>query len=126
MSADNLIGLGMPPALAGALSGNVTTITCAGTNQGGATLITSKCSILNAASGSTGGVFPSSTQKGTGYFEQYMIVNGTISTASAVVYAPSGGFLNGTTNGSATLAAGRAAIAWEVSSGVWNIMPSTP
>lgn len=126
-NSDALIGSGMPAAQAQQLGGPVTTLTCKGTNQGGAALITSKCTILNAQSSQTGAILPSGSADGvTGLFAPYWLTVGTIAATSAVLYAPSSGYLNGTLNGSSTIAVNHAFCAVQVASGIWYTIPQAP
>lgn len=96
-----LMGLGMPPALANELGNGVQAVTAAGTAQGTATAIKREPSIVNvtAASSQTGAILPSDAPIGKPYY-----VNSVGGTA-AVIYAPSGQTLNGTSNGGATFSA---------------------
>ena len=117
-----LVGLGMPPQLAEQLGGVPATIAGTGTTQAAAAAITTKSAILNAQSSQTAFYLPTATAATIAnrtLFSPYLLNYGTVSAASPIVFVGVGGYMNGTLNGSITLAAGQAAIAWQVSSGVY-------
>lgn len=117
-----LVGLGMPPILAEQLGGAPATIAGTGTTQAAAAAITTKSAILNAQSSQTAFYLPTATAAtiaSRALFSPYLLNYGTISAASPIIFVGVGGYLNGTLNGSITLTAGQAAIAWQVSSGVY-------
>ena len=117
-----LVGLGMPPQLAEQLGGTPATIAGTGTTQAAAAAITTKSAILNAQSSQTAFYLPTATAAtiaNRSLFTPYLLNYGTVSAASPIVFVGVGGYMNGTLNGSITLAAGQAAIAWQVSSGVY-------
>ena len=115
-----LVGLGMPPQLAEQLGGTPATIAGTGTTQAAAAAITTKSAILNAQSSQTAFYLPTATAAtiaNRSLFTPYLLNYGTVSAASPIIFVGVGGYMNGTLNGSITLAAGQAAIAWQVSSG---------
>lgn len=112
-SANELMGLGTPPQLAALTGANPQTVTCAGTAQGTATAILSKCAELSAASSQTGAILPSDGP----LYQPFFVF--TSSSTSAVVYAPSGHTLNGSSNGSLTVAQNKAATFWQYKKGFW-------
>jgi len=94
----DLIGLGMPPALAQILGNDDSIVTCAGTSQATATLIKTTNAELVAASNQTGAILSANTPIGS---PVYGYVS---SSTAAVVYPPIGHSLNGTLNLGLTLA----------------------
>ena len=112
----------MPPQLAEQLGGTPATIAGTGTTQAAAAAITTKSAILNAQSSQTAFYLPTATASPIAskqLFAPYYLAYGTVSGASPIVYVGTGGYMNGVLNGSITLASGQAAIAWQVSSGVY-------
>lgn len=106
--AEDLMGVGLPAAVAGRLGHQPASITCAGTAAGTATVMTSKMCQLSAASSQTGAMLPDTNG--------LCIVN-TLSSTSAVVYAPNSGTINGAA--SLTLAQNKTAFLQQFSAGVW-------
>ena len=118
----NLVGLGVPPQVAEELGAVPATIAGTGTTQGAAAALTTKNAILNAQSSQTAFYLPTATASPIAskqLFAPYYLAYGTVSGASPIVYVGTGGYMNGVLNGSITLASGQAAIAWQVSSGVY-------
>jgi len=110
----DLTGLGMSPFLAGVLGNAPNLVTCAGTTLGTAAVIKTHMPELSAAGGATGAVFPTTAKVGTPY---YCFCS---SSTSAVVYVPSGQYLNGTQNGTFTLAQNKAAILIQYKLNNWS------
>lgn len=109
----DLVGLGVAPQLAQSLGNQPNVVTCAGTAQGTATTILTKNSELSAASSQTGAIIPSTAHIGSPYFVF------TSSSTSAVVYVPSGHYLNGTQNAGLTVAQNKGAILWQYKKNYW-------
>ena len=108
MSQADLIGLGVSAELAKRIGFTPTTITTAGTSQTTATAVASqvKCILLNTASSQTGAVLSANLGQGE-------IVLASCATATTgLVYCPVGFTMNGTSNGSVSLAQNKAAIIW--------------
>lgn len=85
--AEDLVGLGMPNDLATVLGqSTLTAVTAAGTTQGTATALSASNSIITAAASQTGVKLPSTASRTRLFFIQ----NSPASTASAVVYPPTG------------------------------------
>ena len=113
MSQADLMGLGVPAEVAKRIGMTPTAITCAGTSsQANATAVASqvKCLILSAASSSANGAVLSSSV-GQGEF----ITASNAGSTTALVYCPSGFTMNGTSNGSVSIAQNKAAIIWRTS-----------
>lgn len=110
----DLVGLGVPGELAAVLGNTDSTVTCAGTAQATATSIKTHNAALSAASSQTGAILPSAAKIGTPY---YFVCT---SSTAAVVYVPVGQLLNGTTNGSFTLAQNKAGILWQYKLNNWT------
>lgn len=88
-TTQDLMGVGMPPALASYLGYNPTSLTCTGTSAGTAALITSKLVNLTAASSQTGAILSSGLSNGS---RSYVACT---SSTSAVLYPPTGATING-------------------------------
>jgi hypothetical protein len=104
----DLMGLGMPAALAARLGNTPATLAAAAsTSQTGAALLTNHVTLITAVSaGANSTVFATAASLGTPWY----ITNSTASGASALVYCPVSGTMNQTSNGSTTLATGKTAI----------------
>ena len=103
-TVSDLMGLGMPAALANRLGLTPAVITCAGTTQAAATTIQTHLSILSTGTSTTGAILPSSASLG-GVF-----VAACTAATTAVVYCPVSGTLNGTTNAGLSVAQNKTAI----------------
>lgn len=112
--ASDLTGLGVPPQVASALGNQATAVTCAGTAQTTATAILSHLAELTAASSQTGAILPATALVGTPYY-----VFSAAST-SAVVYVPSGHYLNGSQNAGLTVAQNKGAVLIQYKKNYWT------
>ena len=112
-SSDDLQGLGMPSPLAQVLGNQPATLTCTGTTQATAALIKTTNTELVAAGSATGAILNSSAPNGSPY---YLF---TSSSTAALIYPPVGEVLNGTTNGTLSLAQNKAAIIWQYKNNNW-------
>lgn len=108
-----LMGHGMPPQLADLLGGEPNVLTCTGTAQGTAATVKSKNTELSAASSQTGAILPSASNVNSEFF--FFCSSST----SAVVYVPSGHYLNGSQNAGLTIAQNKGAIIWQYKKGYW-------
>jgi hypothetical protein len=97
---DDLAGLGMPTPLATVLGNQPSNLTCTGTSQTTAATMLTRNLILNAQTSQTGAILQNNSKVGSPWW----VANGTLSTTSAVVYAPVGNTLNGVLNNSVTIA----------------------
>ena len=109
-TVQDLMGLGMPGPLANRIGNSVTTLVAAGTAAGTATPIQSKVSNVTAATNQTGVILPSGASLGSVWY----ISCDNATTASAVVYPPSGATI--TNAASVTLAQNKNMIVWRISS----------
>jgi hypothetical protein len=117
-----LVGFGMPPTLSEILGSVPQVLVATGTTQAGAAALTTKNVSINAQSSATGVYLPAATSSPIAsrtLYEWYFLNYSTLSAASPIIYAAVGATLNGVLNGSITLAAGQAAIAWQQASGVF-------
>lgn len=106
----DLMGLGFPGPLAGRLGNSVNDpLVAAGTSAGAATTIQNKVSNVTAAASQTGVIIPASASIGSVWF----ISCDHATTASAVVYPPSGATI--TNASSVTLAQDKNMIVWRIS-----------
>ena len=119
----DLMGLGMPAALAARLGNTPTSITAAGTSQSTATLITQHVAMVNAQSSQTGAVFSSNASLGAPFF---VVSPVGVSAATAVIYCPVSGTMNGSTNGSVLLTTGKTAIFTQTAALAWVSFPLAP
>lgn len=110
----DLCGLGMSPFLAAVLGNGPQTVTCTGTTSGTAAMIRSHIPELVAAGGATGAIFPSTAKVGTPY---YLFCS---SSTSAVIYVPTGQFLNTVQNDSFTLTQKKAVIMIQYKLNNWS------
>lgn len=113
-TSDALMGTGLPAQVAQQLGGNPHSLTCTGTAQGTAAKVLSKQTELLTASSQTGAIFPSDAPIGS----QYMFFNKN--SDSAVVYVPSGHYLNGSQNAGLTIAQNKGAIMWQYKKSYWT------
>ena len=86
----DLMGLGMPPALAARLGYNPATLAGVGTTQTGAAVVSSALTLLTTTSGQVAFILNSAISTGRPVF-----LWNTGTTYSATVYPPSGGSING-------------------------------
>lgn len=113
----DLIGLGLPPELAGLLGQSaLTAVTAAGTTAATAALLSASETLITAAVGATGVIFPASASVTRLFF----VRNAAASTASAVVYPPLGGNFNGgAANAGIAIIAGQSILAFRQSTNDW-------
>ena len=119
----DLMGLGMPAALAARLGNTPTAVTGAGTSQATATAISQHVSMVNAQSSQTGAIFASAASLGAPF---YVVSPVGVSAATAVIYCPVSGTMNGTTNGSVVLTTGKSAIFVQTGALAWVSFPLAP
>jgi len=112
--ADDLVGLGLPSPLANVLGNQDSIVTCAGTSQATATLIKTPNIELSAASSQTGAILNTTFLVGE---EVYCFCS---SSTAAFIYPPVGATLNGTLNGSLSLAQNKAAFLIQYKKGFWS------
>jgi len=110
---DDLVGLGMPAQLAATLGNTANALTCAGTSQTTAATVKVHNTELVAASSQTGAILPSLALVGTPYWFF------TSSSTTAVVYCPVGHNLNGSANGSLSIAQNKGAVIWQYKKSNW-------
>lgn len=103
----DLMGLGMASPLADALGNSPSQLACLGTGQTTAATIKSTNVELVPSSSNTGAIFQANALVGSPYF----LFNAQ--STSAVVYPPVSSYMNGTQNGSFTLAQNKAAILFQ-------------
>lgn len=112
-TAEALIGLGFSAQAADLLGANPSTLTTTGTSQGTAAKILTRLVELSTASSQTGAILPA------GYSVGVPFTVFTSASTTGVVYAPSGEYLNGTQNGSLSIAQNKAAIFVQYKKGYW-------
>jgi hypothetical protein len=111
-SEDELTGLGMSPQLAVLIGDNPGVLAGKGTTQTGATPFLGNLEEVTATGGQTAFVL-------THYELNTPVFVTCTSSTSAVVFCPSGATLNGSSNGSLTIAQNKSAIFWEYKKGFW-------
>lgn len=118
----DLLGLGMPNDLATLLGqSELTAVTAAGTTVGTATALSASNSIITAAASQTGVKLPSTASRTRLFFIQ----NSPASTASAVVYPPTGVQFSGlAANVGITVPAGGFLLVDAQSSTYWGVFTS--
>jgi hypothetical protein len=118
-SEDALTGLGMEPHLADLIGAQPNTQAGHGTTQNGATILLGQSNELTTTGGNTTFVFPTSPFATESWDINVPIHCFCSSATTAVVYVPSGHKLNGTLNGSLSIAQNKAALFWQYSSKNW-------
>jgi len=113
---EDLAGLGMAPSLAAEIGNSPALITATGTTQGAAAAIKTHLSEVNAQSAQQAVIIPSAAKVGTPYWVQ----NGTTSATAAFVFVPVGHFLNGTLNGSLSLAQNKLCVLQQYKKSWWG------
>ncbi len=112
-TATDLVGLGMPPQLANVLGNEPSAVTCAGTAQATATIAKSKNVELTAASSQDGAIVAADSLIGSAHY----FFNSSATTAK--VYCPVGATMNGSSNGSVSIAQNKGAFVWQYKKGAW-------
>jgi hypothetical protein len=105
-SSDALTGFGLPPELSALIGGNANLQAGTGTTQTGATILHSKNTELNPQASATAFTFASTV----GIMEPYWVNNQQSTTA--LVYVPSGHYLNSVQNASVSVAQYGSALIW--------------
>lgn len=109
----DLVGLGVPPSVAGSLGNDPIAVTAAGSAQAGATVIRNHMAEMTAT-GADGIVFPTNAKIGTPYY----VFNSSGSTG--LVYVPVGHTLNTTLNGSLSMVTHKMAIFIQYKNKFWS------
>lgn len=112
-TSDALTGLGMPPLLAKHIGANPSIVNGTGTAQVGAGKILTKNIELNTSGGQTAVIMPSDAN----VMDEYFIFNPDATTG--LVFVPVGHTLNGTLNGSLSVAQNKAAVMWQYKPSNW-------
>src|SRR5262249_18004500 len=105
--ATDLEGVGVPGEVARIYGNQASTVNCTGTAQATAALIKSHSVEVVPSASNTGAIFSSSALVGTPHY--FFNAQST----SAVIYGAVGDFMNGSQNGSFTLAQNKSAILWK-------------
>jgi len=109
----DLTGAGLPPLLASLLGNQANALVTTGTSQTTAATIKTHNTELTTASSQTGAILPSNALVGTPYFVACP------TSTSGVIYAPVGQTLNGSLNGSVTVAQNKCVILWQYKLNNW-------
>jgi hypothetical protein len=112
-TTDALMGFGVPAQLASLLGGNPNVLTTTGTTVGAAAVLKSRNTELSTAASQTGAIPPTTAA----VMEPYFITNPA--STSAVLYVQSGHTLNGSLNGTKTLAQNSNTILWQYKKTFW-------
>ncbi len=113
---EDLMGTGLPAELSNVLGNAPKSITCAGTTQGTATAIPLVTNIeLIPTTSQTGAILNTSSLIGTRYY----FFNAAATAVTAKVYAPSGETMNGSLNGSVSIAQNLGAYIWQYKNNTW-------
>lgn len=113
-TSDAFMGLGMPAQVSNLLGANPHALTTTGTAQGTAAVLKSRNTELVTAASQTGAIPPSDA----GVMQPYFLTSQAAT--SGVVYVPVGHSLNGSANGSFTLAQAKSAIFWQYKKSNWT------
>lgn len=113
-TADALTGIGFPGQQANLMGANPHALTTTGTAQGTAAILKSRNTELVTAASQTGAIPPSNAP----VMEPYFIVNPTAT--AGVIYVPSGHSLNGSLNGSVSLAQNKQIIFYQYKRNNWT------
>jgi hypothetical protein len=115
-SSGELIGLGMPPKLAGLVGNLPSAKTGVGTAQSGAAPITTNFTVLTTAGGTTAFLLPT-VPAGSG---PYIVANPSATTA--LIYPPSGGTIQGGSADAAfSVAQNKTAMFFKTSATAWVV-----
>jgi hypothetical protein len=109
---DELVGLGVPPQLAFLIGDQPLVQAGTGTSQTGATLLKGCTTELTTTGGNTAFLLQT-----FGPNTPYFLFNSASTTA--LVFCPSGATINGSSNGSVSIAQNKGAIVWEYKKGFW-------
>lgn len=113
-AAQNLIGIGLPPAAAARLGFTASTKTGVGTAQAGAAALTGNLTTLTTSGGATAFVLPAAIA-GAG-----PIIVWNPSATTALIYPPSGGAIQGgSTDAAFSVAQNKTAAFFKVSATAW-------
>lgn len=114
-TADALMGLGMPAQAAEQLGGNPSARGAGiGTAQTGAKTVISKNTELTPTAGQTAYLLVNGTP-----FQEYLFYNSAATAVTALVFVPAGHTLNGSLNGSLSIAQNKAAVMWQYKPTFW-------
>ena len=112
----DLMGLGLPAALAERLGNSVATAAAAASSsQTGATVITQHVMLFTAATGANSAIFATAASIGTPHW----ITNSTASAVALLVYCPVSGSMNQTANGNLSIATGKTAVFVQNGQSTW-------
>ena len=112
-TSTDLMGVGLPAQLSITLGKDPKSVACAGTTQGTATTVLTHNSELVTGASTTGAILQSAALIGTPWY----FFNSTATTAK--VYAPSGHNMNGSLNGSVSIAQNQGCFVWQYKKGSW-------
>lgn len=112
-SSTALCGLGVPPQLADVIGFEPSVLTTIGTAQVGAAVIKSQNVELTTAGGATAAVLPGDRPVGT----LFLVTNPTATTG--LVFCPVGDTMNGSANGSVSVAQNKAVMVYQYKKGKW-------
>ena len=113
--AEDLMGVGLSGELSTVLGNSPATVAGAGTTQGTATTILTKNSELVPTTNQTGGILQSSALVGASYW----VFNAAATAVTGKVYAPSTHYMNGSLNGSVSIAQNQGCLVWQYKKGYW-------
>jgi hypothetical protein len=114
-TVQDLMGLGMPAALANRLGNSVTALTTTGTTAGTAAKITTHVTVLTTAGSQTGAILPDSSLG-----QPYYVVNST--STGGVVYPSTGTTFITSASTSYSMAQYNGAIFIRVTSTTWAVI----
>ncbi len=117
-----LMGVGMSGEQAALIGADPSITTGKGTSQTGAAVIFTDNAELSVSSGQTAVIFPGTPAINSAILNDWWITNQSATATSALVFVPSGHKLNGSLNGSLTLAQYKSAIMWQYKYQNWTYL----
>jgi len=117
-----LMGLGMSSEQAALIGADPWKGSGTGTSQTGATVLLSDNAEVSASSGQTAFIFPGGTTINGAILNDWWITNQSATATSALIYVPSGHYLNSTLNSSLTLAQYKSCIMWQYKYKYWTYL----
>lgn len=109
----DLVGVGVPPYLANLLGNDDSILTTTTTSQSTAALIKTNNVELSTSGGQTAAILSASLPIGT------PVYCFTSTATTALVFCPVGHTMNGSSNGSVSIAQNKAAIIWQYKKNFW-------
>ena len=117
-----LMGVGMAGEQASLIGADPWKGTGTGTSQTGATVLLTDNAELSVSSGQTAFIFPGGSTTNGAILNDWWITNQSATATSALIFVPSGHYLNSSLNASLTLAQYKSAILWQYKYKYWTYL----